>query len=414
MSPLYAFGWILDEILYGRRLSQLHPNEQAALDNPVFVVSAFRSASTQMARTLVAETKFVKEGTRESSQPCFVAPNAMMCAYPYLWLWNIVYSIVGEIPERNVSDEDAAGITKEDVRQKFNSGFTPDSLARHPNDPFQLDTFDGTFLNYHLNGMAWQLCSMMPSSVIEQEFNYAQQKDPLNKRIWEEGMVRQIDRLARKTLVFCANDEESSSNARPQSAPTQRFLLKGHFLSICPQLQAKYRDGKFLTILRDPCSRLRSGINYMAVNPTIYSHDSSQRIPWKALAEGLHETEAQYCEREMEWFCHTSNKSGDEMGKSNHERLAVAFDSFAANKDRTIGKIIDWTGLRDQGKVTIGIGDDAKKKPQLPPWKKKAPTVAQTSAYRIDRSLAELGVDEDAYRKRLGDYLSWMKDVSSK
>ncbi|VEU35644.1 unnamed protein product [Pseudo-nitzschia multistriata] len=413
-SPLSAFGWILDEILYGRRLNGLEPKEKAAVENPVFVVSAFRSASTQLARGLVSETRYTCEkGGTSTTEPCFVAPNAMMCAYPYLWLWKLVYAIVGDIPDTLVDAERAqteGGLTKEDVREKFNAGFTPDSMARHANDPFQTDTFDGTFLNCHLNGFVWQLCRGLPASAIEQEFNYACQKegDALNRRIWQTDMVRHIERLARKTILF--HNEGGGETAAGGVRPPQRFLLKGHFLSVCPQLREAYGGrARFVTILRDPCERLRSGINYMAVNPTLYASDPRQQIPWAAFAEALGETEAQYCERELQWFGGTG---GDES-----DRLAVTFDSFVADRGKAMGEIVNWLGLvpeDDPGEVAIASTSQAKKSKS--PRKKKTPSASSAAtkkAYRIDRSLAELGVDEKAYRERLSDYLAWIKDVSS-
>lgn len=396
-SPLSAFAWILDEIFYGRRLKRLDPRGKAAVENPIFVVSAFRSASTQMARGLIADTQYTSNGNNE---PCFVAPNAMMCAYPYLWLWNIVYAIVGDIPDTLADAEQIqaeGGLTKEAVRNRFNSGFTSESLARHANDPFQTDTFDGTFLNCHLNAFVLQLCRGLPSSVIEQEFNYACQKeeDTLNCRIWQKDMVRHIDGLARKTMLFHIDDTTSHP---------QRFLLKGHFLSICPQLREAYHGkAKFVTVLRDPCARLQSGINYMAVNPTLYGSNPSQQVPWAAFAKSLQETEAQYCEHELEWFKRTEQ-----------DRLAVAFDSFVANREKQMEEIVNWLGLlseNDPGKVVI-VSSSATKSNKSS-RKHNASTASSKNVYRVDRSLAELGIDEKAYKERLRDYLAWMKDVSS-
>lgn len=408
-SPLYAFGWILDEILYGRRLSNLTMEEQSAVDNPCFVMSAFRSASTQFGRSLVANVHYQFANSSSTgtttTQPCFVAPNAMMCAYPYLWLWKLTHSIVGDLPESldPGDDEASSGITKADVRTKFNSGFTPDSLARHPNDPFQLDTFDGSFLNYHLNGLAWTMCQYFPKELVLQEFNYAHQSDALNQTIWQTHMVHHIDRLARKTLVFFSDWEtdEAATTTTTSPRPPQRFLLKGHFLSIGPQLRDHYRHrARFVTVLRDPCARLQSGINYMAVNPSLYSQ-KGQAIPWKALTVALEDAEAEYSEREQEWFGTVKGETDD--------RLAVAFDSFVSNKDQTMESIVDWLGLKDHGTVVVGT-QGAKSKVATRKTHKASAT--SKPIYRINRSLAQLGVDETAYRERLKDYLSWMKEVA--
>jgi len=457
MSPLYSFAWILDEILYGRKLSNLGDHEQDALDNALFVVSAYRSASTTMARGLVerAETETSTSTSARTSAktstktPYFVAPNAMMCAYPYLWLWNLVCSVAGDIPESDAdSDADASGITRKDVREKFNSGFTPDSLARHPNDPFAVDTFDGTFLSCHLNGLAWRFCGYLPESVIAREFDYSFQEetDALNQRIWKRDMVDHIDRLARKTLLFHGGNDRDSD----RSPPRQRFLLKGHFLSVCPRLAERFSSrARFLTVLRDPCQRLRSGINHTAVNPTLYASDDRQQIPWRALAKVLHDTEARYCDREMEWFGGGGDNNGDRDGDDDNtddntdndndaglgprrQRMAIAFDSFVGDPDKTMNAVIDWLGREEgdgdgsneRGRVVLGHGgggnnnnsnsNNTKNQPRAARRNKnnQAQKHRPRAAYRIDRSLSELGIDEGRYRERLSGYLSWMEAVA--
>jgi len=99
-SPVSGFCWLIDELLYGKQLNT------TAIVKPLFVLSAYRSASTSVARTLATDTTN------------FIAPTAIMCAFPYLWLWKLVTYIVGD------------GITKEEANAKLNSKFTKESLER--------------------------------------------------------------------------------------------------------------------------------------------------------------------------------------------------------------------------------------------------------------------------------------------
>ena len=361
-SPVMGFCWLLDEILYGSKLRSISVVE------PLFVVSAYRSASTQMARCLAAS---------EASH--FVAPNSLMCAWPYLWLWYLVSWIVGDLKDPDsTNQEDASGLSKEEIKGYLNKSFTPESLARHENDPFQLDTFDAPFLSSHLNGLAWQL----GPQVIVQEFNYAQYI-PENKHLFEHNMVECMDRMARKTMLFY-NCNITNANST--------LLVKGHFLSSCPALEQKYPGAKFLTVLRDPVSRLQSGINFLAVNPTIWQGKPN----WAWLAKALTETEATYCEKELQWFGSNSEGGAD----NNDNRLAVRFDSFVDPKgfQRTMKKIYTWMG---EDKVPSDV---------VPPQSRHNSTSHQKQ-YKVNVTLQQLGVDETAYTERLADYIGWMKQI---
>ena len=168
-SSAGGMAWLLDELLYGR---QLHGNNDSGnqitndMKAPLFVVSGYRSASTQMGRCLVAASASTtaasaaassQSQSQSSSVPHFVAPNSLMVAWPYLWLWYLVSYIVGDLPEEIENENDdtnESGLSKKDIRRYLNKNFPPEFLARHDNDPFQLDTIDGPFLSCHLNGLA--------------------------------------------------------------------------------------------------------------------------------------------------------------------------------------------------------------------------------------------------------------------
>ncbi|KAL9180633.1 hypothetical protein ACHAXT_011086 [Thalassiosira profunda] len=334
-SPVAGFCWLLDEILYRKQLNSI------SVEEPLFVLSAYRSASTDMARQLAKDTDR------------FVAPNALMCAFPYLWLWRLVMRIVG----------DDSGISTEEANGYLNKKFTKESLERHDNDHFGVDTYDGYFLSSHLNGLAFQL----GPDVIAREFNCAKFEEH-NRHLFEECFVAQVDRLARKTLLF--NDAAA--------ADPKTFLLKGHFLQSAPALRRKYPDARFLAVLRDPLDRLRSGINHTACNPTLWQGRPPR---WEWLATAFPQIEAEYCAREMEWY-------GD---GADERRLAVKFDAFVKDRERTMRRV---------------YGDLLKEDdpPDFAHPKKGTP-----KRYTVDRTLVELGVDEKDL-KRFAGYQKWMKE----
>ncbi|KAL7527602.1 hypothetical protein ACHAXR_005185, partial [Thalassiosira sp. AJA248-18] len=311
---------------------------------PLFVLSAYRSASTEMARTLASDTRR------------FVAPNAIMCAFPYLWLWKLVTWIVG----------DDSGITTDEANGYLNKNFSKESLERHDNNHFAIDTFDGYFLSSHLNGLAFRF----GPEVIVKEFNSAQFEDH-NQYLFEHCFVEHVDRIARKTLHF---------NGMTSSSRDKTFLLKGHFLLSATALQKKYPDARFLAVLRDPLDRLKSGINHMAVNATLWQ---GKQPRWDWLTESFQQIEVSYCEREMEWYNNGSN--GDHK-----YRLAVKFESFVKNF----------------GKTMKGIYHDLLEEEILPNF---VPPSKVSKRYTINQSLQELGVNEAGLKLQLVEYYAWAK-----
>lgn len=340
-SRISGFCWLLDEILYGRQLNSV------SVTKPLFVMSAYRSASTEMARTLAKDTNK------------FVAPNAIMCAFPYLWLWNLITWMVG----------DDSGISTDEANGYLNKNFSKESLERHDNNHFAIDTFDGYFLSSHLNGLAFQL----GADVIVKEFNCARYEE-YNRYLFEHCFVEHVDRIGRKTLLYNkANNMSETSD--------QIFLLKGHFLQSSGALQKKYPDACFLSVLRDPLHRLKSGINHMAVNATLWQGKSPN---WGSLTEAFQQIEVQYCQLEIDWY---RNNNGT-------KRVAVRFDDFIKNSKKTIKRIYEDLIETDQNDIPyFDIPSKAVKK------------------YSVDRSLSELGVNEAELKEELKEYYSWMKSL---
>lgn len=336
-SRISGFCSLLDEVLYGKQLNSV------SITQPLFVMSAYRSASTEMARTLAKDTNK------------FVAPNAIMCAFPYLWLWNLITWIVG----------DDSGISTDEANGYLNKNFSKESLERHDNNHFAIDTFDGYFLSSHLNGLAFRL----GPDVIVKELNCAK-FDDCNRYLFEHCFVEHVDRIAKKTLLYKGVDLDHT------------FMLKGHFLQSADALQRKYPDARFLSVLRDPLDRLKSGINHMAVNATLWQGRSPN---WESLTEAFQRIEVQYCRLEMNWY-----GKPDNIG--NTRRLAVQFDDFVRNSQKTIKRIYEDLLNSDQNET-----------PHF-----DIPSKAATK-YTVDRSLCELGVNEAELSRHFAEYKTWMK-----
>lgn len=278
MTPIVGSAWLLDELLYGRRLND------AKLMAPLFVISGGRSGSTQITRYI-------------ETDPSVTAPNLLQCMVPYLWLWKLAPRTIGRI------------FPPEKVRKRLEAMMPPELLERHEFDPFNADTFDGAFWSAHLNHLALYL----GPEVASQEFNFAKFAPP-DRQQMESDFIQLVDRIGRKHLVLTGNNATDAPH---------RFFIKGHFLYAAEALANHYPDAAFLTLVRDPAARLQSGINYLRVNP---SDPAMGPPPWGWLAESLRRTESDYCRVEQAWF---SQEDGT-------RRCVVRFAEFVDDLERTM------------------------------------------------------------------------------
>lgn len=333
MVPVSGMAWLLDELFYGNSLDAVNVKE------PLFVISAARSGSTQITRYL-------------EDDPRLTAPNILMTMFPYLWLWILVSKTIGRL------------VTKERVRGFFQKIMPPELWERHESDPFRADTFDGSFYSFHLTRFSLSL----GPAIARQDFNFAYIA-PHDQHLKEVDFINLVDRLARKTLF--------AAGSGPDGDP-RRFLLKGHFLYGAPALVEKYPDACFLTVIREPLSRLQSGINYLRVNPL---DPVLGPTPWNWLRETLVHTETQYCEVEQAWYTQSDGS----------RRCVIRFTDFVNDLDKA---------MKHAYKICFGTDT-------LPPHIPLEHPPRDRKNYSVNLSLTELGMDEDLIRDRLSSYINW-------
>lgn len=333
LIPVPGLAWFLDELLYGSVLNSVTVTE------PLFVISAARSGSTQITRYL-------------EDDPRLAAPNILQTMFPYLWLWKLVPKTLGRV------------LSKDRVRVLFQKVMPAELWERHESDPFRADTFDGSFYSFHMNRFSLNL----DPELARQDFNFAFIA-PHDQHLKEVEFINLVDRLARKTLLV--------AGPGPDGKP-RRFLIKGHFLYAAPVLTEKYLDACFLTVIREPLSRLQSGINYLRVNPP---DPVLGPTPWTWLKETLVFTEAQYCEVERTWFSRE-----DEV-----RRCVIRFSDFVNDLESAMKQV--YISCFDSKDLPDHIPQDH------PPRDRKN--------YTVNYSLAELGVDETEIQDRLVAYIQW-------
>ena len=336
-SPIRGSAWLLDELLYGSILNEI------TISKPFFVISAGRSGSTQI-------TRYIEE------DQTLVAPNILQCMFPYLWLWQLVPNAIGQI------------IKPEKVREMIKSAMPAELWERHETDPFKADTFDGAFLSFHFHRFSLYL----GPEVAKEDFNMAN-ITPYDEQIKKNDFVRLVDRLARKSIYFSGASTEGKS---------QRFYLKGHFLYAAESLCEHYQDACFLTVIREPVSRIRSGINYMRVNPP---DPVLGPVPWSWLTDTLIYTEVFYSNVEQKWF----------TSEINCNRSVIRFTEFVDDLESSMKRVYQ----------------DCFNSDELPPHIPKNHPPRERKHYTVNRTLSELGVDECDLKSRLSDYMDWCQSV---
>jgi hypothetical protein len=337
-SPMRGIAWLLDELLYGKALNSVPVRE------PVFVISAGRSGSTQI-------TRYIEEDDR------LVAPNILQCMFPYLWLWQLAPKTIGRI------------LTPEKVQQMIQTAMPSELRERHEMDPFKADTFDGAFLSFHLRRFSLYL----GPDVAKEDFNMAKIASS-EKQAMEKDFVQLVDRLARKTLYRSGSSQDGQA---------RRFYLKGHFLFGAQALWEKYPDACFITVTREPLSRLRSGINYLRVNPP---DPVLGPVPWSWLTKTLSFTEAFYSKAEQEWFTR----------EADCRRTVIRFSEFVNDLEGSMKRV-----------YLDCFGSD-----ELPPHVPRTHPPREREQYSVNRTLSELGLDEAEIKKNLSDYIDWCQPAT--
>lgn len=326
-------AWFLDELLYGRVL------ERVRIVAPVFEISASRSGSTQLARYL-------------EDDPEICAPSLAQIAFPFLWLWKLSPALSRLVSaarfERFVLDAQP-----------------PEFLERHEMSPLRTDTFEVAFQVVHHYG---DVMHSLGPGVLDEELRYGAMSPP-TREMWEADFLRFLDTLGRKTLVYAA---------RGPNDRTPRLMIKGHFLLVAAELERRYPDARFLTVVRAPDKRLQSVVNFLRCQATI---SPCPAMAWNWVVPHALAVEEEYCRNEMDWF-----------RRSGARRTVIPFDAYVRDLEGTMRTV-----YRDCL--------DAEPSPHVP----RTHSPRERGGYSVDRSLTQLGVDAEAFNRRLEAYQRWSR-----
>ena len=331
--PLPGLAWCLDELLYGRELARVQVRA------PLFLLSAARSGSTQLSRYLEADSRLA-------------APTVLQTIVPYLWVWRLIAPTLGRI------------ISRRRVESLFESMATEEFVQRHELSPFDTDTFEVLFSSMHLNALAFCL----GPEVLSQDVAFSC-RAPHNRQLWEADFVEFLDRVGRKTLLYAGPKDDGE---------LCRLYVKGHFQAADDALARRYPDAHFVTVVREPASRLQSMLNHVHGHPAF---EQLGAVPWAWLAASLPADEVAYCLREQDWFCRAEGP----------RRTVIRFADYIVDLEGTMTQL-----------YRACMGDET-----LPDHVPTEHTPRERKKYRVNRSIEELGIDIDAFEVSLADYRAW-------
>ncbi len=287
-----------------------------------------------------------------AEDPDLEAPVLLQMFFPFLWMWRIAVPTLGRF------------FTPARLEHMLHKVLPPEFLERHEGTLVQTDTFEAGIYSSHLTLLA----PLLGPEVFAEEFGFGT-TTPHNQVLWTETFVVLLDRTTRKALLW--------RGPKPDGT-WPRLFIKGHFLAAAPALAERYPDARFLTVIREPVARIRSAVNFLRANPFdgVMGHP-----PWIWMSEGIVHTECVYCDAEHAWFT-------EEDGPRRH---VVRFSDYVADLEGTLAGI--YAACLDQPQVPANL-------PREHPPRRR-------SHYLFDRSLDEVGVDEDGLRARLADYAAW-------
>ena len=303
-----------------------------------------------------------RSGSTQLSQylednPQVVSHPFLLQSFPYIWLWKLAPKLLG----RWFSEEKIYKILADVIRPEF--------LERKEMHPFRPETYEVIFSTSQLvnHSMA------MGPEMFAEGYGWGRPK-PENIHFWQEDLVDNIDAVGKKLLYF----------AGPKADGTPKTLLiKGHFLGSASVLEEKYPDAHFLTILRHPSHRIRSIVNFFRVAPEICRNGA---IPWSWLVHYGQTVEVDYCLYEKEWYQARPDNT-----------TVIRFRDYVANIEDTMKVIYE--------RCLPNVDSDG--------FVLQTHTKRKRSGYSIDRSYAQLNMDEDALLEPLQDYIAWVEQADS-
>ena len=348
-SPLTGVCWFIDELLF----SKYH---NVTIEEPIFFVTGWRTGSTQLAYYL------------EDDKANFVVPKLEELIFPFIWYWKFVVPVLNALTIGKVNTETDKSPGQPPHRELD---------KRHSQDIQRTGSIDIIAAVWHFSLMSWYL----GIDFVKWGFSFVNLIDKPTDKRFSSSLVQYCDSTVKKVLYH-------------RGMPTQRVLVKGHFLMVANELAQYYKGAKFFTVVREPLDRFKSVINFVKVINIEDSAASGYPLcstTWKVIRDYVLDIQVVYYAEEQSFY-----------EKSQGSKLVIPFDKYVNNLSATLESIYSFCNipipshvLTNAVKIQNTTHNRQKRRASYDP--------------KFNRSLSSLGVDEDKLRDQLADYYQWIK-----
>ncbi|XP_065907290.1 uncharacterized protein [Dysidea avara] len=346
--PINGVCWYIDELVY----PSYH---KVNIDEPVFMISAPRTASTQICHYL------------ENDSENFITPIVAESILPYIWVWKLV---VPALKGLGMKQEHFLAL----------SLFRGEASKRHEFKLNRSDTWDGLVQSWHFSVFSWYL----GYSFMKWGFSYATLNEPIDED-FRKSFVPFTDCVLKK-VMYC------------RGGPNQRMIIKGHFLLVARILEEKYPKARFFMIVRHPVERICSFINLLKVVSTNGPYRVVHGLfpmTWRVARDYAIHTQVPYCKQEMMFYKEPADN-----------KLVIPFTMYVNNLSATLQCIYSF--------CNIPIPDDV-----VSNATRTQNTTHDRTKHRasydpnFNKSLASLGVNEEKLMECLNEYIDWINTLDS-
>ena len=352
-APLVGIFWFIDEMLFSKY-------NRVTIKEPVFFISGLRTGSTQLAHYL------------EDDKTNFISPTWIELLFPFIWYWKFVVPVFK-----------AAGIIK--VHPKAEKDFSQPQNEfdkRHTTDIQRTGTLEIFAAMWHFS----RTSRFLGVDLMKWGFPFVKLIDkPIDNQFCSSFV--QYNDLIMKKVLYC------------RGIPTQRVLVKGHFLMVANELAQRYKGAKFFTVVREPLDRFRSTINFFQVGNIHLAKMAGYAMrppPWKILRDYVVDTQVIYCAEEQSFY-----------GSSRDNKLVIPFNKYVNNLSATLESIYLFCNIPIPSHV---LANAVKIQNTTHNYQKRRASYDP----KFNRTLSNLEVDEDKLRDRLADYYQWIKQFDEK